>query len=647
MGVQPAGARLGQHRSHLDRRDPHRPVVVRAGVCPGRGRGRAGPGGVRDGGHERRLAAGLEPVVQALHADRLPRHGDHRQLLHDRRLPAVRAVRARGHRARSGRTRELRDRHRTRVRIDVDPRRGAVGGGVEPARGRDGRQHVHPLDRQCARHRCVRQHRQHDTRVVLPESAAGSCREAAALGRLRVARVQRPQSRPGGRRLHQACALRGFAPDLLGAGRGGRHRPAHPVAVAAPGAATRLPRRPARVRVRRLPLDGMLVVALEQAVAAPLASRHLADLGARVVKLERVDGGDFARYYDHAVKGIASHFVWLNRGKESVAVDLKTAAGREILARLLAKADVFLHNLGPGAVDRLGFSSAALREQHPRLVVCAMSGYGSTGPYRDKRAYDLLVQSEAALVAVTGTPDHPAKAGIPVADIASGMYAFGNILAALIHRERTGEGTAFEITMFDALVEWMGHPIYATDHTGEAPPRVGLSHPVIAPYDAYPTADGHEVVIGIQNDREWVRLATDILGRPELATDPDFATNVARVRNRDRVDEAVAEALGKLAAADAVTALDAARIASARLNEVQDLIAHPQLVARDRWRSAPTPVGDVRVLRSPMEPVGEGPTGGVPALGADTAAVLSELGYSSAQIQSMHADAAVFTDPPG
>ena len=384
-----------------------------------------------------------------------------------------------------------------------------------------------------------------------------------------------------------------------------------------------------------LPLDGMLVVSIDQAVAAPLASRHLADLGARVVKIERPDGGDFARRYDAAVQGMASHFIWLNRGKESVAVDLKAEAGREVLAKLLAHADVFLHNLGPGAVERLGFGADELRARHPRLVVCTMSGYGSTGPYRDKRAYDLLVQSEAALVAITGTPGHPAKAGIPVADIASGMYAFSNILAALIHRERFGEGAAFEVTMFDALVEWMGHPIYVTDYTGEDPPRVALSHPVIAPYDAYPTADGHEIVIGIQNDREWVRLATHILGKPELATDPEFATNVARVRNRQEVDDAVGAAMANLTIDEAVAALDAAQIASARLNTVSDLLQHPQLKARDRWREVKSPVGTVRALRSAIEPVGEAPIGEVPALGQHTDDVLRELGYSDQSLQHL------------
>jgi itaconate CoA-transferase len=390
-----------------------------------------------------------------------------------------------------------------------------------------------------------------------------------------------------------------------------------------------------------LPLDGMLVIALEQAVAAPLATRHLADLGARVVKVERVDGGDFARGYDHAVRGMASHFVWLNRGKESLAVDLKTDAGRGVLAALLDRADVFLHNLGPGAVDRLGFPGDAVQTRNPRLVVCAMSGYGSTGPYRDKRAYDLLVQSEAGLVAVTGTPEHPAKAGIPVADIAAGMYAFGNCLAALLGRERGAPAAAFEVTMFDALVEWMGHPVYATDHTGAEPPRVGLSHPVIAPYDAYPTADGHEIVIGIQNDREWVRLATDVLGRPELGVDPDYATNVARVRNRSAVDAVVAAAMQTMSVDAAVVALDAARIASARLNTVGELLEHPQLEARDRWRSVSTPVGAVRALRSAIEPGAESPMGEVPALGQHTDAILLELGYATEQVRDLRTDGIV------
>ena len=384
-----------------------------------------------------------------------------------------------------------------------------------------------------------------------------------------------------------------------------------------------------------MPLEGMVVVSIDQAVAAPLAARHLADLGARVIKIERPDGGDFARGYDAAVRGEASHFVWLNRGKESVAVDLKTPQGQDVLARLLERADVFLHNLGPGAVERLGFGAEQLIARHPELVICTMSGYGSTGPYRDKRAYDLLVQSEAGLVSLTGTPDHPAKAGIPVADIAAGMYALTNILGALMRRERFGGGAVIEVTMFDALVEWMGHPIYVTDHTGAQPPRVGLSHPVIAPYDAYPTADGHEVVLGIQNDREWVRLATDVLGDPALAVDPDYATNVARVRNREKVDAIVGQAMGRLNIDAAVDALDRARIASARLNTMADVLTHPQLVARDRWREVQTPAGSIRALRSAVEPVGEVPLAAVPSLGEHTDAVLGEFGLNAEELHQL------------
>jgi itaconate CoA-transferase len=384
-----------------------------------------------------------------------------------------------------------------------------------------------------------------------------------------------------------------------------------------------------------MPLDGMLVVSIDQAVAAPLAARHLADLGARVIKIERPDGGDFARGYDAAVRGEASHFVWLNRGKESIALDLKAAPGREVLDRLLTRADVFLHNLGPGAVERLGFGADQMVARHPDLVVCTMSGYGSTGPYRDKRAYDLLVQSEAGLVSLTGTPDHPVKAGIPVADIAAGMYALTNILGALMRRVRFGGGAVIEVTMFDALVEWMGHPVLVTDHTGAQPPRVGLSHPVIAPYDAYPTCDGHEVVLGIQNDREWVRLATEVIGDAALAEDPDYATNVARVRNREKVDAVVGAAMSRLTIEEAVSALDRARIASARLNTMADVLAHPQLVARDRWREVETPAGTIRALRSAVEPVGEVPLAPVPSLGQHTAAILDELGFNAEEIREL------------
>ncbi|WAL65865.1 CaiB/BaiF CoA-transferase family protein [Amycolatopsis cynarae] len=385
-----------------------------------------------------------------------------------------------------------------------------------------------------------------------------------------------------------------------------------------------------------LPLTGVTVVSLEQAVAAPMATRHLADQGARVIKIERVDGGDFARDYDSAVKGLGSHFFWLNRGKESVALDLKTGEGRELLRQLIARADVFVQNLAPGAAARLGLDAGTLRAERPELIVVDMSGYGSSGPYRDRRAYDLLVQSETGLVSITGTPEAAAKTGIPTADIAAGMYVYSGVLAALFRRERTGAGAHLEVSMFDALTEWMGHPLYLTAHTGRNPPRAGLSHPVIAPYDAYPTADGPDVLIGIQNDRGWVRLVTEVLDRPELAADPDFATNAARVRNRERVDELVAEGTRKLPGDELVRRLDAAGIASARLNSVRDLLAHPQLTERDRWREVSTPVGPVPALLPPVlfSDV-EARMGAVPALGAHTRGVLAELGLSAERIDEL------------
>jgi crotonobetainyl-CoA:carnitine CoA-transferase CaiB-like acyl-CoA transferase len=381
-----------------------------------------------------------------------------------------------------------------------------------------------------------------------------------------------------------------------------------------------------------LPLDGMLVVSIEQAVSAPLATRQLADLGARVIKVERPDGGDFARGYDHSVRGMSSHFVWLNRSKESITLDLKSTAGREVLERLVARADVFVQNLAPGAAARLGFAAAQLVSRYPRLVAVDLSGYGATGPFRDKRAYDLLVQSEGGLVSVTGTPEDPVKTGIPTADIAAGMYIFSGVLSALLRRERGGTGAALDITMFESMIEWMGHQIQHSLHTGEQPRRMGLSHTVIAPYNRYPTADGEQVVIGVQNDREWRRLAADLVGRPDLGTDPRYATNVARTANRAEVDALVTAATVRLTAAELIKLLDKAGVASARLNEVPDVVSHPQLSARDRWREIGSPVGSLGTLLPPIvfdDPPRLGP---VPALGEHTEAVLTELGYSAGEI---------------
>ncbi|MFJ4184745.1 CaiB/BaiF CoA transferase family protein [Kitasatospora sp. NPDC089509] len=385
-----------------------------------------------------------------------------------------------------------------------------------------------------------------------------------------------------------------------------------------------------------LPLTGITVIALEQAVAAPLASRHLADLGARVVKIERPDGGDFARGYDRSVDGLASHFVWLNRGKESVAVDLKAPEGRTVLADLVAGADVFLQNLAPGAAARLGFGSAELRSRQPRLITVDLSGYGAGGPYQDKRAYDMLIQCESGLVSVTGPPDRPAKTGVPTSDIAAGMYALTATLAALVGRAGTGRGTAIEVSMFEATAEWLGHQLHHTQGTGNPPGRAGLSHPAIAPYDAYPTADGHEVMIGVQNDREWARLATGFLDRPDLAEHPEWATNVARVRRRRLVDALVGGRTATLTADEAIGRLDALAIASARLNGVDDLLHHPQLTARDRWRPVATPVGEVRSLLPPFGFAGvELPMGPVPALGAHTDSALRALGYPDTRITAL------------
>ncbi|MFJ4965000.1 CaiB/BaiF CoA transferase family protein [Streptomyces sp. NPDC088729] len=392
-----------------------------------------------------------------------------------------------------------------------------------------------------------------------------------------------------------------------------------------------------------LPLDGVTVVAVEQAVAAPFATRQLADLGARVIKVERPDGGDFARGYDTAAGGLASHFVWCNRGKESLAVDLKDPRGLAVVRELVAGADVFVQNLAQGAAARLGLDAATLCAAHPRLVAVDISGYGAGGPYAHKRAYDMLVQCEAGLVSVTGTAEQPVKAGFPAADVAAAMYAFSGVLAALLRRATTGRGGPVEVSMLDALAEWMGHPLHQAMHGSAVPPRTGLAHSVIAPYDAFGTADGERVLLSVQNDREWRRLAEQVIGRPELADDPDFATNAARARNRSRTDAVVAAALAGLTGREALAGLEAAGIACARLNSVAGLAAHPQLAARDRWRVVDSPVGPLRALLPPITlPGGAGARmGAVPALGEHTDALLRALGMTGEQTSALRRDGVI------
>ncbi|MFF0792498.1 CaiB/BaiF CoA transferase family protein [Streptomyces spiralis] len=392
-----------------------------------------------------------------------------------------------------------------------------------------------------------------------------------------------------------------------------------------------------------LPLEGITVVAVEQAVSAPFATRQLADLGARVVKVERIDGGDFARGYDSAARGLASHFVWCNRGKESIAVDLKDPRGLAVVRRLVADADVFVQNLAHGAAARLGLDAATLCAAHPRLIAVDISGYGSAGPYAGKRAYDMLVQCEAGLVSVTGTPEQPVKAGIPAADIAAAMYAFSGVLAALLRRATTGRGGPVEVSMLEALAEWMGHPLHHAMHGGAAPARTGLAHAVIAPYDAYGTADGGRVLLSVQNDREWRRLAEQVLDQPALGTDPAFATNAARVANRERTDVLVAKALGALDADEAVARLEGAGIACARLRDVHEVAEHPQLAARGRWREVGTPAGPLRALLPAITlPGGAEPRmGEVPALGQHTGMLLRAVGMAEDEIAALRRDGVV------
>jgi itaconate CoA-transferase len=373
------------------------------------------------------------------------------------------------------------------------------------------------------------------------------------------------------------------------------------------------------------------VVALEQAVAAPLATRQLADLGARVIKIERPGGGDFARGYDRTVHGQSSYFVWLNRGKESVVLDVKDGADRALLDGLIDRADVFVQNLAPGAADRLGLGPAALRATRPRLIHCSITGYGPDGPYRLKKAYDLLIQCETGLVMSTGTPEVPSKAGISIADIATGMYAFSGIMTALYDRERTGSGASIQVAMLDALGELAMQPAYFSRYGGEPPRRTGARHPSISPYGPFKVCDG-SVFFGIQNEREWLILCRDILRQPGLATDPKFATNPDRVAHNDQLTAIIETSLGALTADEAGRALDEAGIASARLRAPEELTRHPQLRARGRLRPVATPGGVVDALLPPVEVAGQTPAmGPVPALGEHTEAVRAEFGTGPAE----------------
>ncbi|MEU6526228.1 CaiB/BaiF CoA-transferase family protein [Streptomyces sp. NPDC046924] len=391
--------------------------------------------------------------------------------------------------------------------------------------------------------------------------------------------------------------------------------------------------------VQRHPLAGVTVVSLEQAVAAPYATRQLADLGARVIKVERPGEGDFARRYDTTVHGHSSYFVWLNRSKDSLTLNLKDPRGREILHRLLAGADVFVQNLAPGAAGRLGLGADELARRHPRLIPCTISGYGTSGPWADRKAYDLLVQCQTGLVSLTGTPDGTARTGISVADIAAGMYAYSGVLTALYTRATTGTVHPVEVSLFEALAEWMGQPAYYTRHGGAQPPRLGTQHATIAPYGTYPAADGHEVLFSVQNEREWAALCTEFLGRPELAEDPRFATGSARVAHREELNAVIAERCARSGAEELLEELEAAGIACAGVNDVAAFLDHPVLAARDRWREVAVPGATVQALLPPADLAGLPPRmDPVPAVGEHTEAILTELGHSPAEIGALRAD---------
>jgi itaconate CoA-transferase len=390
------------------------------------------------------------------------------------------------------------------------------------------------------------------------------------------------------------------------------------------------------------PLEGTTVVTLEHAIAAPFCTRQLADLGARVIKIERPGVGDFARAYDTRVRGLASHFVWTNRSKESLSLDLKHPEAGAILSKLLEGADVLVQNLAPGAAARMGLSFDALHPKHPRLIVCDISGYGADGPYRDKKAYDLLIQSESGFVSTTGTPEEPAKAGCSVADIAAGMYAYSNVLAALIERGRTGLGKRIDVSMLESMVEWMGFPMYYAFDGAPQPPRAGAAHATIYPYGPFPTGDGKTVMLGLQNEREWQVFCDKVLGRPALAGDPRFDTNARRNEARAALRAIIVEAFAAHDAAGVLALLDAAGIANAQVNTMADVWAHPQLKARGRWTEVGTPAGPIPALLPPGASAADAPRmDDIPALGAHTDAILTGLGYDAVAIGRLRADRAI------
>ena len=384
------------------------------------------------------------------------------------------------------------------------------------------------------------------------------------------------------------------------------------------------------------PLQGMTVVSLEHAIAAPLCTRHLADLGARVIKVERPGVGDFARAYDTRVKGQASHFVWVNRSKESLTLDLKAPEAMAVLHRLLESADVLVQNLAPGAAARMGLGFEALHPRYPRLVVCDISGYGEDGPYRDKKAYDLLIQSEAGYLSVTGTPEEPVKSGNSIADIAAGMYAYSSVLAALMARERSGEGEHIDVSMLESLAEWMGYPMYYAFDGAPPPPRAGAAHATIYPYGPFEVGDGGTVMLGLQNEREWKSFCDKVLCLPELSTDERFHTNAQRHQNRVALKAEILRVLATLTTAEVLDRLDAAPIANARMNDMQGLWAHPQLSARQRWQAVPSPAGEIPALIPPgVHSAFDYRMDAIPALGEHTQALLAELGMAPEEIEAL------------